>query len=213
MKQSASKIYIDKTISDYNMIASKFSSTRHNITTDLQKLADLVPPNARVLDYGCGNGRMAALFKPDNYLGVDPSKELINIAKELHPNYKFKLINAEERVEEKFDAILCLAVIHHLPDEASHKELIDILHSSLKPEGLLILTAWNLENEPIGPDGLVHKPFKTDSLSIDRALYPFTLKELQDVVDSCGFSLLISQTTPRNRGLYTNIEIVAKYRN
>lgn len=210
MDQKTAKSIIDQTIADYNKISDKFSSTRHNITTDLQKLADLLPKDAKVLDYGCGNGRMAALFAPDKYLGVDPSVGLIDHAMRLHPEHNFRQISVGERIHEKFDAILCLAVIHHLPDKLSHEHLLNILTSSLNPGGMLILTAWNLENEPVGPDGLVHKPFIADGISIDRSLYSFTLSEIKGLVSSSGLVIVSAQVAPRNRGLYSNIEIVAK---
>lgn len=41
----------------------------------------------RALDVGCGYGRLSELF--DNYVGVDTSVEMINLAKKLHPSKKF----------------------------------------------------------------------------------------------------------------------------
>lgn len=201
---------IDKTISDYNLIADKFSSTRLNITTDLQDLADHIPHDAKVLDYGCGNGRMAALFEPENYLGVDPSTELIRIAKELHQNHKFRLTKAGEKAKEKFDAILCLAVIHHLPDRKTQLELLHNLKSSLKPAGILILTAWNIVRDPSEYGTIINKPFKLENLNISRQIYAFSLDELTSLVQSAGFNISISRIQPRNRGAYSNIEIVAQ---
>jgi SAM-dependent methyltransferase len=46
-----------------------------------------IPKGAKVLDIGCGYGRMAQLFT--NYTGIDISPDFIALAKELNPDKKF----------------------------------------------------------------------------------------------------------------------------
>jgi SAM-dependent methyltransferase len=45
--------------------------------------------NDKVLDAGCGYGRLAPLFKKNQYTGVDFSPEMIEIAKRDNPEYEF----------------------------------------------------------------------------------------------------------------------------
>lgn len=59
-----------------------------------QILKHYVSPNSKVLDVGCGYGRLVDLLRshpPENYHGIDVSPDLITIAKITHPNYLFSV--------------------------------------------------------------------------------------------------------------------------
>jgi len=81
----------------YNAIASDFSNTRNKWWTGLEKLSDYLPEGGKVLDIGCGNGRLAELFKGKNaeYLGVDNSEELIKIAQQKYSVSSSSVIASE----------------------------------------------------------------------------------------------------------------------
>ena len=50
-------------------------------------VSPFINPSLKTLDYGCGAGRWAFLF--ENYLGVDITENLLNIAKEENPTKSF----------------------------------------------------------------------------------------------------------------------------
>lgn len=50
-------------------------------------LAELA--RGKVIDIGCGYGRLCDAFAPKDYLGVDINRELLAKARELHPGYRF----------------------------------------------------------------------------------------------------------------------------
>jgi len=55
----------------------------------------------------CGHGRIAELFSPENYLGIDYSDELIKLAKELHPKYNFAVADGKSFTpDRKYDIII-----------------------------------------------------------------------------------------------------------
>lgn len=198
---------INQTISDYNLIAAKFSSTRNKLSPDLIHLAKKAGGRGKILDYGCGNGRLCRLFNPENYLGVDPSVELINIAKQQHPTYNFDLIKPCAMPKSgNFDIIFCLATIHHFPDRNSQTNLLNNFHTKLKQNGKLILTAWHLG----GRKKIISVPFRDDCLIIERQIYSFDLDELKQIVGKCGFKITTANIVPRNKGIYSNIEIIAQ---
>lgn len=202
---------VHKTISDYNLIADKFSSTRHNITRDIINLVQNVDQNSTVLDYGCGNGRVCKLFEPKSYRGVDPSEELIKIAKLSYPEYSFSIIKPLEIPHGcTYDAVICLSMIHHVTNRDLQLELLNGFYQILKNNGRIILSAWNLSDLIINKHKLVHKPFIGGEIKIDRLLYAFDLDELVNLVQNAGFKVINSGTTPRNKGKYSNLEIVAK---
>ena len=78
----------------YDSIAEKFSWTRAFMWRDLEFVKDLIKPGDKILDFGCGNGRLAG-FLNNNYkefIGVDISQKLIDIAKQKYCNEKTKFI-------------------------------------------------------------------------------------------------------------------------
>lgn len=199
---------INKTISDYNLIADKFSSTRKFISEDLINIAQQINKNQSILDYGCGNGRMAQFFSPSRYLGVDASESLIRLARKQCNSHKFELVEPSQFNDTwKFDNIICLSVIHHLPSKKTQIEFIKGLHNSLKVGGKIIITAWN--KFQYNNRGLIDVPFGSEKTKIVRKIYAFSLSELTKIIENEGFRIVSAKCIPRNRGLHSNIEIKA----
>lgn len=103
-----------------------------------------------MLDVGCGNARAYELFKEKNihYAGIDVSGGLI---KEARKYYK----DADVRFEvgsildlpvpdERYDAVISVAVIHHVPSKAYRKIAMQELVRVTRPGGYVMLTSWNL---------------------------------------------------------------------
>lgn len=144
---------------NYEEIADDFNQTRRKaLWPELVKLASEVKDGDSILDVGCGNGRLLEAFgeKKINYIGVDQSERLINLAigDIKSPNYKLQVTNYKYYVgdilelnkatEEKFDWIFCIAVLHHLPGQELRLQALEQLKNRLKPGGKIVLTVWNL---------------------------------------------------------------------
>ena|SRR3989339_757470 len=139
---------------NYEAIAVDFDNTRKkHLWPELIKLAGLVKDGDKVLDVGCGNGRLIEAFKEKkiDYLGVDSSERLIAAAKR---NQKLGIKNQEflmgnilelDKISEKdFDYVFCIAVWHHLPGEDLRIRALEQMKNKLKPGGKIIITVWNL---------------------------------------------------------------------
>src|ERR1700677_1911842 len=104
-----------------------------------------IPPNALVVDIGCGNGSFLSLFQGRGWqlYGSDYSSTGIEIAKASYPDIKFSLGNAEAMPDEltnragQFDVVLCTEVIEHVYNP---RGLLKTCHDLLKPNGMLVLT-------------------------------------------------------------------------
>lgn len=86
------------------------------------RLAGLVA-GRRVIDIGCGKGEEVGLYGPDQYLGVDCSPELIALARDRWPGYRFETVAAQELPAfmhgDRFPCGIMKAVLEHVPpDEA-----------------------------------------------------------------------------------------------
>lgn len=96
----------------------------------------------RVLSIGCGDGRFECLLAPfaESVLGIDLSGQAVERARaraaalEL-PNVEFRRVPLSElRWDERFDAIVCLAFLHHVP-EPDLEPLLRELREHLAPGG------------------------------------------------------------------------------
>lgn len=106
----------------------------------------------RVLDIGCGNGKLVSgLPKGVRYVGTDFSQTLLTEARKLYPKRDFRLGNMVEAKHweglGEFDAIFCVAVLHHIPSHAQQLRVLKEMKKCLKPGGFLYLTVWNLWQE------------------------------------------------------------------
>lgn len=66
----------------------------------------------KVLDAGCGYGRLASLFDPADYIGVDFSPDFIKLAKERNPDYRFvqASLDALPFADGQFDWAICVSI-------------------------------------------------------------------------------------------------------
>ncbi len=89
-----------------------------------KKILERIPENKRVLDLGCGVGYSTK----ENQLGIDTSKNMINLGRLIHPNKNFKFYNIEDIDQlEKFDIITCMFTFHEIPQSSR----INIIQKSL----------------------------------------------------------------------------------
>jgi 2-polyprenyl-3-methyl-5-hydroxy-6-metoxy-1,4-benzoquinol methylase len=68
--------------------------------------------SGRVLDVGCGTGKLAQWVSPDNYWGVDIDASSLKAAQKEVPFHKFSI--GMPPFGEKFNTIAALAVIEHV---------------------------------------------------------------------------------------------------
>jgi len=105
-----------------------------------------------LLDVGCGTGLYWPVLSKycKQIVGVDFSQAMISEARRLVETKNLK--NAEAKVQngedldfpsESFDSILCMDVLHHIPDL---KRAISNFHRVLKPNGRLLAVEPNTLN-------------------------------------------------------------------
>jgi alkylated DNA repair protein alkB homolog 8 len=143
----------------YNAIAPHFSATRFAIWPAVRKFIENIPSGGIVADVGCGNGKYFGVRKDLFTAGSDRSIGLAKVAAQRlspaglavseHPRADVIVADGLELPyrESSCDAVLCIAVVHHM---ASVKRRISFLEGLLKilvPGGRGIVTVWATEQE------------------------------------------------------------------
>lgn len=114
--------------------------------------AQYVKQDAKVLDVGCGYGRvMEQLYHIGyrNMAGVDISEKMIERGEKQFPHLKFE-VTREGRLsetDESCDAVILAAVLTCIVDNKKQLELIDEIHRVLKPGGILYVNDFLLNED------------------------------------------------------------------
>ena len=102
----------------------------------------------RVLDIGCGTGRLAQHIPPDRYAGIDQDHRVLQQARSRFPTHTFT--SSLPGPEERFDTVAALAVIEHVDDPTTFLRTLSA-HLGDSPGARIIITT------PHPAMGWVHK--------------------------------------------------------
>ena len=205
-KETAEKI-LEENKKVFEVIAQEFSETRKENWPEIEELVKFVKPQDKILDLGCGNGRLLKIFLEKNleidYTGVDKCEKLIEIAKNQFPQTKFlaaDVLNLPFK-EKEFDSVFAIAFLHHFPSEELRWQVLKNIKQILKPDGLLILSVWNLWQIKYIfkyklfrlfsglEDVYINWKSKTGQI-LKRYYYAFRKKELEKLVKDAGFKII-----------------------
>lgn len=131
----------------YDIHATDFSKSRFRIWPGVKNFLDSLPPNSKVLDIGCGNGKnmnYGAQSKDLQMYGVEYSQALTDIC----INQGLNVVQGNALTlpfkNESFDAIIMIAVIHHI-DPQLHNKVLNEIQRVLVPGGKCLITNWAVE--------------------------------------------------------------------
>ena len=107
-----------------------------------------IRPGERILDVGCGPGRLAivasgAAGPGGEACGIDPAPEMVELARRkaaqanVRAGFEVGVIEALPCRAGHFDVVLSSLMLHHLPDEVKRRGLAEI-HRVLKPGGRVV---------------------------------------------------------------------------
>ncbi len=109
-------------------------------------------PGARILDYGCGYGRVAAELAAlghDGVVGVDASPELIKRGLGENPDLDLRSMDGLPLsfADGSFDAVLLVAVLTCIPGSAAQGKLMAEISRLLRPGGLVYVADFLINDD------------------------------------------------------------------
>ncbi|MCL4392727.1 class I SAM-dependent methyltransferase [Patescibacteria group bacterium] len=177
----------------YEKYGKEFSLSRANIWDGMKKIKRYIKDDDKVLDVGCGNGRIATLFSKDQYTGIDSSSVLLKEAKMKNKDYTFikkNILDDNWYIDlGKYDTVLLIAVLHHIPSRDQRISLFKNLKKILSKNGKIIFSTWDFDikdnMKDLGNrDFLI--PFDNKSL---RYVHKFSDDEVKEIISVSGFLL------------------------
>jgi len=215
MKSETVQKILDQTKNDYDAIAADFNKTRSYLWPGLKGFKKYVSHGDKVLDLGCGNGKLRLLFKDVkiDYIGVDNSQRQLDFV-ESRSDFKIasqKFVHSEifrlPFSDNSFDVIFFLAVLHHIPSQNLRLKALEEIRRVLKPSGVLIIMNWNRYQSQwpqlkyiikytalkiIGRSDLDFKDIYLPWMGgkVYRYYHAFTLGELKNLIGNSGLILV-----------------------
>lgn len=115
-------------------------------------LREHLQTDARILDYGCGYGRVAAILAEHGYqvTGVDFAATMIAKAQDLYPQLCFQQIDPPKLpfADSSFAAAVLFAVLTCIPANDDQRTTIAELHRVVRPGGLLYVSDYWFQPDP-----------------------------------------------------------------
>jgi SAM-dependent methyltransferase len=110
----------------------------------------LLPPTAKIMDYGCGYGRTCSELTEAGYqnvIGIDISEEMIKRGRCLNGNLDLRVFDGRSTDFEDrfFDACILLAVLTSIPSDDGQEYTIGEIYRLLRPGGLLFISDYPLQ--------------------------------------------------------------------
>ena len=119
---------------------------------DPELLSAYVPRDARVLDYGCGYGRLTARLAALGYervVGVDPARAMIERGLRESPWLSLRHQSALPLPDEdgSYDAALLFAVLTCVPDDDAQRATVAELARLIRPGGVLYVSEVPVQSD------------------------------------------------------------------
>ena len=134
----------------YDELAEAFAASRGATEPGLERAFAQMQPGARVLDLGCGQGRVAVQLPVGcEYVGLDFSTEMLAIARRQLTRIPARFVAGDlldpgwpALVPGHYDWVLLRAVLHHIPGAENRQAIVKRAASCLTPQGRLLLANW-----------------------------------------------------------------------
>ncbi len=180
---------IDGVLGKYGANHDFFTNHKARLIKRLLQSSRREPRAMRLLDVGCGVGKIHALLENDfkSINGVDVSSTSIEVARAAHPKILYDTYDGDQLPfeAEKFDVAIAICVFHHVPPPqwiALAREMLRVL----RPGGISLV----IEHNPYNP--VTRRVVNTCALDADAVL--LSARKLKEVFREAGSDEIVSRT-------------------
>jgi SAM-dependent methyltransferase len=134
---------LDNQISYWNRIGPE-KPFSHPVNFD--RLRQLLTVNSRILDFGCGYGRVLGLLQEHgftNLIGFDPAPAMVAAARQRFPTMSIRELKNSPHLplpDASVDAALLHSVLTCVPSDNGQREIVQELGRVLRKGGLLYIS-------------------------------------------------------------------------
>ena len=120
---------------------------------NLARLKEYVDPACRILDFGCGYGRVAGFLWSHGYhnvIGVDPAPAMVAAARARFPELEIHVLADAPHVgvpDASVGAVLLFTVLTCVPGDAGQRAIVQEATRVLVPGGLLYISDLWLQSD------------------------------------------------------------------
>lgn len=178
----------EKTIETYNKIAPSFSKANfdHFWIDELEQFKKLIN-GKKVIDIGCGAGRDASAFLTEgfDYIGVDASEKMLEVARNRVPRGRFKQMDFFNLKfpDNTFDGFWAAASFLHIPKNEIKRALQEAKRvTRFSGAGFV-----SVKEKTTIDEGMVNE---NKHGGISRYFSFYTQPELKKILEEEGFTLL-----------------------
>lgn len=178
----------------YEEIAPHFSNTRSYKWSWVIDFLDSLKTDSIVYDLGCGNGRNMD-HGSLKFIGIDNCESFVSICK----NKNLSVINSNITKiplnNNSADAIICIAVFHHLSSMENRIQSLLEMKRLVKPGGKILISTWSI-NQP----QKTRRTFNNYGNNIvlwnsygkvyERYYYIFKLDEIKELIKRVGLIII-----------------------
>ena len=178
----------------YEEIAPHFSNTRTYKWSWVIDFLDSLKTDSIVYDLGCGNGRNMD-HGSLKFIGIDNCENFVSICK----NKNLSVINSNITKiplnNNSADAIICIAVFHHLSSMENRIQSLLEMKRLVKPGGKILISTWSI-NQP----QKTRRTFNNYGNNIvlwnsygkvyERYYYIFKLDEIKELIKRVGLIII-----------------------
>ena len=178
----------------YEDIAEHFNNTRTYKWSWVNEFLDSLKKNNMVYDIGCGNGRNM-IHDNLHFIGIDNCENFLKICGQKNLNVINSNITQIALNANSTDAIICIAVLHHLSTKDNRLLALLEMKRLIKSGGKILLSVWSI-NQP----KKTRRSFKHygDNIVLwnqygkiyERYYYIFKLDELKTLIKIAGLMII-----------------------
>lgn len=101
----------------------------------------IIPEGSKVIELGCGTGDLLNAVKPSLGIGVDFSEEMLNVARQKHPNLQFVHADVTDfTIDEEIDYVIISDLLSSLWDVQA---VLHNLRKWVSPRTKIIISSYN----------------------------------------------------------------------